>query len=161
MSKSSFGDPVPDTATCVGAGPGTMCARNRCTGPSTGVGAAYCTGNGEACTNDEVPFDCGAYACEPAFGACRTQCGSSADCAGGFYCDDAGRCQPESSAQKAGGCSVVAEGASGTAPQASSLLAISIALLARRRASERRRARFGSIVTRRRASPLLRSSKHD
>jgi len=34
-----------------------------------------------------VTFDCAPYACEAALGACRSTCGSSANCAPGFLCD--------------------------------------------------------------------------
>ncbi len=73
---------------CIGAGAGTMCGRNRCVGPTTGVGPAYCAAPGATCPlNDAVPFDCGAYLCEPAFGACRSRCETSSECANGFVCD--------------------------------------------------------------------------
>ncbi|MBI2388457.1 MAG: hypothetical protein HYV09_02465 [Deltaproteobacteria bacterium] len=77
---------------CIGAGAGTMCARNRCVGASHGVGPAYCAAPGGKCpTDDGVPFECAPYICEPAFGACRTTCASSQDCANGFVCDIAAR----------------------------------------------------------------------
>jgi hypothetical protein len=81
---------------CVGSGQGTMCARNRCVSPSKGVGPAYCSGPGAACpTSDVVAFDCSPYICEAAFGACRTTCASSEDCANGFVCDVAAKaCVP-------------------------------------------------------------------
>ncbi len=73
---------------CIGAGTGTMCARNRCVGPTQGVGSAYCAAPGATCpTSESVPFDCAPYLCEPAFGACRSQCASSSDCANGYVCD--------------------------------------------------------------------------
>ncbi|MGZ3456594.1 MAG: hypothetical protein ACXVEF_43715, partial [Polyangiales bacterium] len=73
---------------CIGAGAGSMCARNQCNGPSSGIGPAYCSGPGAACSNaDVVPFDCSPYACAPAFGACLTGCATSDDCANGFVCD--------------------------------------------------------------------------
>jgi hypothetical protein len=73
---------------CIGAGQGTMCVRNRCVGPSKGLGPAYCAGPGAACNDDQsVAFECGSYACEPAFGACLTSCASSDDCARGYLCD--------------------------------------------------------------------------
>jgi hypothetical protein len=77
---------------CIGSGSGTMCARNRCTGPSRGAGPAYCASPGATCNTDEaVPFDCAPYICEPAFGACRSNCASSADCAQGNVCDIASK----------------------------------------------------------------------
>jgi hypothetical protein len=76
------------TGECIGAGAGTLCARNRCVSATTGVGAAYCASPGGQCNVDDVmPFDCGAYICEPAFGACRTTCTRSDDCAQGYACD--------------------------------------------------------------------------
>jgi len=73
---------------CIGAGAGTMCARNRCVGSNNGVGPAYCSEPGGKCpASDVVPFDCTPYICEPAFGACRGTCGSSNDCSNGFVCD--------------------------------------------------------------------------
>jgi hypothetical protein len=73
---------------CIGAGKGTMCGRNRCTSSSSGVGPAYCAAPGAKCAlDDAVPFECSPYACEPAFGACRSTCAASTDCANGFICD--------------------------------------------------------------------------
>lgn len=73
---------------CTGAGPGTMCGRNVCTGRTTGVGPAYCTGKGDKCPVEEVfPFDCAPYTCEGTFGACRTTCQSSEHCGPGYLCD--------------------------------------------------------------------------
>jgi hypothetical protein len=116
---------------CIGAGAGTMCARNRCTGPSTGVGPAYCAAPGAKCpTDDGVVFDCAPYICEPAFGACRTQCNSSADCANGFVCEGASKtCVPAAAATGAtgddggGGCAM------GTRAGKGGLAAIVVALL--------------------------------
>jgi hypothetical protein len=97
---------------CVGAGAGTMCARNRCTSASTGVGPAYCPSPGAKCGVDEaVPFDCGAFACEPAFGACLTSCSSSNDCARGYTCDVASKtCVAVAPPAEEEGCSVSAVG---------------------------------------------------
>jgi hypothetical protein len=91
---------------CIGAGNGTMCARNRCKTASTGVGPAYCAAPGAKCPTDEtVPFDCAPYACEPAFGACLTSCKSSADCANGAVCDvGSGQCVSPQPAEDSGGC---------------------------------------------------------
>jgi len=94
---------------CVGAGQGTMCARNRCTGPTAGVGPAYCPGPGGACGTDQVvPFDCAPYLCEPAFGACSGACNSSDDCARGFVCDVPSKtCTPiPPAAEEDSGCSL-------------------------------------------------------
>jgi MYXO-CTERM domain-containing protein len=123
---------------CIGSGSGTMCARNRCTTASTGVGPAYCSAPGAACNEDEaVPFDCGSYICEPAFGACRTTCASSTDCAQGFICDVPSKTcvaapAPVTTDDGGGGCAV-----SSTAVSRSTsglvFLGIAIAALRRRR----------------------------
>ncbi|MGZ5967465.1 MAG: Kelch repeat-containing protein [Polyangiales bacterium] len=91
---------------CIGSGPGAQCAKSRCTSASAGVGAATCTAAGAACpTEQAVPFDCGAYACEPAFGACLSSCSSSADCAGGYVCDTASKtCAASAPSGDSGGC---------------------------------------------------------
>lgn len=98
--------------TCVGAGPGVLCSRNRCTGPSAGVGPAFCKGKGELCSPaDAVAFDCGAYACDPAFGACKTTCTMSADCAPGNVCDLGTKsCVAPSAAEDDSGCATSAPG---------------------------------------------------
>ncbi len=91
---------------CIGSGAGTMCGRNRCTGPSTGAGPVYCAGPGATCpTNESVAFDCGPFACDPAFGACRTVCVTSNDCANGFACETASKlCVPPAAPADEGGC---------------------------------------------------------
>jgi hypothetical protein len=91
---------------CIGSGDGTMCARNRCVGPSKGVGPAYCPSPGGKCgTDDVVPFDCAPYVCEPAFGACLTGCKSSEDCANGFVCDVGSKtCVAPAAPEEGGGC---------------------------------------------------------
>jgi hypothetical protein len=116
---------------CIGAGAGSMCARNRCNGPSTGIGPAYCSGPGAACSNAEVvPFDCSPYACAPAFGACLTTCVSSDDCANGFVCDVGSKtCVAPAPPEDSGGCSTAARGSSPFA-----LVALLAALVRRRRA---------------------------
>jgi MYXO-CTERM domain-containing protein len=81
--------------TCSGSGAcaptraGNQCAPNRCTAASKGVGPAACIAQGEACPESEaLEFDCGAYICVPAFGACRTNCQNTSDCAAGFVCSE-------------------------------------------------------------------------
>ncbi|MGZ3474075.1 MAG: Kelch repeat-containing protein [Polyangiales bacterium] len=81
--------------TCDGAGKcrtaftGAQCAPNKCSGPTSGVGSAFCPAVGAACpASAAVPFECAPFVCEPAFGACRTTCNSSADCASGFACEN-------------------------------------------------------------------------
>jgi hypothetical protein len=91
---------------CIGSGPGAPCSKSRCTSASAGVGPATCVASGAACPTDQaVPFDCGAYACEPAFGACLASCSSSADCAGGYLCDTASKtCSAPAPSGDSGGC---------------------------------------------------------
>jgi MYXO-CTERM domain-containing protein len=134
---SCLGTCGPD-AQCIGAGTGTMCARNRCTGPSTGAGPAYCSAPGAKCNTDEaVPFDCSPFVCEPAFGACRTQCTSSNDCAQGFVCDTPTKtcvaAPPPPAETSEDGCAVSSPGASrGGLAVAGVLIAIGVAMRRRR-----------------------------
>jgi len=121
-------------AKCIGAGSGTMCAANRCTSASTGVGPAYCPAPGAKCPTDTAtPFDCSPYTCEPAFGACRGMCSASNDCANGFVCDvDKKTCvapAPPAAAED-GGCTM---GHGGGAGAAWSALALAALLATRRR----------------------------
>jgi hypothetical protein len=128
---------------CIGAGPGTQCARNRCTSPSTGIGAAYCPAPGVSCaTDDAVPFDCGAYACEPAFGACLTSCGGTQDCAPGKVCDVGTKTcvTPATDPGSDSGCAVSADEpgrAAGSAGVALAFVALGLARARRRRARGR------------------------
>ncbi len=120
---------------CVGSGPGTMCARNRCTSPSSGVGAGFCAAAGAACPTELVPFDCAPYVCEPAFGACRSTCSTSADCINGFACDvESGRCQAAAPAAEDSGCAM---GAGDHGPAAWWGLVVAVGLLGRRRRASR------------------------
>jgi hypothetical protein len=118
---------------CIGSGNGTMCARNRCTGTSTGIGPAYCPGPGGKCdTDDAVPFECAPYACDPVFGACLAQCTSSEQCASGSVCDVSTKtCVPaEAPPADDGGCST------SRSPKQSGefgLIAIALAVAASRR----------------------------
>ena len=93
---------------CVGAGPDTLCARNRCTGRTSGVGAAFCASAGTRCPTDGVvKFDCAPYACDSAFGACKTTCVTSEDCGPGNVCESATQhCVPATAPEAASdGCS--------------------------------------------------------
>ncbi|MBI2388501.1 MAG: hypothetical protein HYV09_02690 [Deltaproteobacteria bacterium] len=118
---------------CIGAGAGTLCARNRCTGPSTGVGPAYCAAPGAKCNADEgVPFDCSPYACAPAFGACMQACVGSMDCANGFVCDTTTKtCVAPAIEEDGGGCALAPAGRGRSTAVA--LLLGAIVLAARRR----------------------------
>ena len=117
---------------CIGSGAGAQCGKSRCTSGNTGVGAVSCASAGARCpVDDAVPFSCGAYACEPAFGACLTSCRSSTDCAGGFVCDvPTGKCTAPTPAEDEG-CSCTTPGHASGAPVA--LLLLLAFALARRR----------------------------
>ncbi len=119
---------------CIGAGTGTMCARNRCTTASTGAGPAYCASPGATCNvDDTVPFDCSPYICEPAFGACRSSCASSSDCANGFICDVGSKtCTPLPPPADEGGCAASSRPVK-TSLAAWVVLAIAIGVFRRRR----------------------------
>jgi len=127
---------------CIGAGTGTMCARNRCVSASTGAGPAYCASPGAKCNVSEaVPFSCSPFICEPAFGACRTTCASSNDCANGFVCDVPSKTciaapTPESavaaSGDEGGGCGCSVPGRRGTAGLLASTI-LALILFGRRR----------------------------
>ncbi len=128
---------------CIGSGAGTMCARNRCTGASTGLGPAYCAAPGAACTtNEAVAFECSPYTCEPAFGACRATCAGSADCANGFVCDvPAKSCVKVPPVVEDSGCACSTPGPARTGVElAGALLGVSITI-ARRRSADRLRSR--------------------
>jgi len=118
---------------CIGSGKGTMCARNRCTTQGGGVGPAYCPGPGGKCDIDTVvPFDCGPFVCEPAFGACRTTCVSSLDCVNGFVCDLPSKTcvAPAPAADDEGGCTT---GRSSTPTGAFVALLAALGMVVRRR----------------------------
>jgi hypothetical protein len=121
---------------CIGAGPGTLCSRNRCVSPTAGVGAAYCTAPGVPCPSDEVvAFDCAPFACEPAVGACKTTCATSDDCAPGSSCDATTRVcapTPPAAGDGGGGCAMGAHGAGETAI-VSALVGLVLASRRRRR----------------------------
>ncbi len=120
---------------CIGAGTGTMCGRNRCVTSSTGAGPAYCASAGAKCpTADVVPFDCAPYICEPAFGACRTECIASSDCANGFVCDVNTRtCAAVAPADDGGGCALSALSPRTRNTAAATFIVLVIASAARRR----------------------------
>jgi hypothetical protein len=118
---------------CIGAGKGTMCARNRCTGPSKGVGPAYCESAGGKCNDDGVSFDCSPFTCAPAFGACLTTCASSLDCANGFVCDFGSKtCVAPPAPAEDSGCSV-GSSRTGAASWLVALAALAMARAARSR----------------------------
>jgi hypothetical protein len=119
---------------CVGAVAGSQCEAQHCTGLSTGVGPAVCDKAGGSCGLDKIaPFDCGAYTCEPAFGACRETCTQSDQCAQGYSCDTpTQKCVKNVEAPgDGGGCSL----GSGEAARSFGLLAglVAVGLMARRR----------------------------
>jgi hypothetical protein len=129
------------TATCGAAGDcvpvrgGEQCAPSACTDQSHGVGPVVCAAAGASCpTSAAVPFDCGAFACVPAFGACRDRCSTTDDCATGFFCDvPSATCVAPPASADGGGCGVGGAGRAG-AFAAAVLLGLGVASLARRRA---------------------------
>jgi hypothetical protein len=123
---------------CVSVRGGEQCAPSRCTDRSSGVGPSYCAAAGASCPDATTTFDCGAYACEAAFGACLTQCSSSDDCAAGFACD-AQRCvkAAEGGGGDGGGCAqggAPARGAIGGLGGALAIVALGALGASRRRA---------------------------
>jgi len=132
-SSQCLGTCGPDQQ-CIGSGSGTMCARNRCVGPSKGVGPAYCPGPGGKCALDEaIAFECAPYACEPAFGACLTSCKGTEDCANGSVCDIASKTcvpAPTPAAAEDGGCAL---SRSRSSLSAAVVMLLGLGLLRRRR----------------------------
>ncbi len=130
---------------CIGAGPGSMCARSRCTTTSSGVGPAYCANAGSSCDVANVgAFDCSPFVCVSAFGACATTCVTSDDCANGFICDvTAGKCVTPAAgaAPSSGGCAVSPTGEAGGAPITMGAMATLLAVLAGAAARRSRRSR--------------------
>ncbi len=102
---------------CIGSTAGSMCARAKCTSATTGVGPAVCAAAGAVCPKEEaVAFDCAPYACEPAFGACRTSCATSNDCGGGFVCDPPSKtCVASAAPGEDSGCAMGRGGSKGGA----------------------------------------------
>ena len=126
---------------CIGAGPGSMCARNVCTDGAHGVGPAYCASAGAPCSNAAVTsFDCTPYACAPAFGACVTSCANSTDCANGYTCDTASKTCLAAAVKSGGGCAVTmgAERGRGASRAMAALLLAAGVLAIRRRRSHAR-----------------------
>jgi hypothetical protein len=129
------------SSTCDGAGAcvavrgGEQCAPSKCTDQSHGVGPAVCAAAGASCPTDTTPFDCHAYACEPAFGACLSSCISSDQCAPGYTCDVASKSCTQELPSKGDdcGCSAPGAGATDVAATIASTLAACAILLARRR----------------------------
>jgi hypothetical protein len=121
---------------CIGAGPGTTCARNRCTSIAAGVGPAYCAAAGSACDIANVgSFNCSPFACSAAFGACLTACATTEDCDNGYVCDTSSSKCVTATAASGGGGGGCAFAHVPTQTNTSSLfaVAIAIALAARRR----------------------------
>jgi hypothetical protein len=102
-------------ATCDGRGgcvtvfAGSECAPSRCTGPTSGLGPAFCADRMSVCdTTASERFECSPYICAAPFGACLAQCTSSDECATGYDCDLSsvpGKCVA-ASASSGGGCSI-------------------------------------------------------
>jgi MYXO-CTERM domain-containing protein len=116
---------------------GSQCAPSRCTGRSTGIGPSSCSAEGASCPANGTTFDCGAYACDDAFGACRTVCTQTSDCADGHVCDGASeRCVVSSTSGGSGGCGV----AHAPPPRRASSIVASLVLVAMARLRRRQRA---------------------
>ncbi|MFI5301126.1 MAG: hypothetical protein ACHREM_23830, partial [Polyangiales bacterium] len=124
------------TGQCIGAGPGSTCARNRCTSISSGVGPAYCAAAGSACDTAGVgTFSCSPYACAAAFGACLTSCATSEDCDNCYVCDvGSSKCVTATSGGGGGAIDSRELGAS-TRSDACLVAALAIVAIARRRRS--------------------------
>jgi hypothetical protein len=120
--------------TCVAARAGATCSPSHCTGRSTGVGPVTCTAEKSSCNDAAaIPFECAPYACESAFGACRSFCTDTSQCSDGATCDVAAqRCVPNAPVDDSGGCAVGKKSAS-----AFTALGLALAVLGARR---RRRA---------------------
>lgn len=92
---------------CTTSVAGSQCAPSTCTGTSTGKGAAVCVATGGPCgLAAQVAFDCGAYICDPAFGACRTSCSDSEACSAGFVCNVDKKVCEKATAEDDSGCAV-------------------------------------------------------
>ncbi|MBI2392003.1 MAG: hypothetical protein HYV09_20595 [Deltaproteobacteria bacterium] len=128
--------------TCIGAGPDTLCGRNRCTDATRGVGPAFCAAAGDKCPVEAAtPFDCAPYACDVAFGACRTTCVTSNDCGPGHVCDLASKsCTVAHVPEDDGGCAVGGRGSRRSREEGWLGLAAVVWALARSRVSGRRSA---------------------
>jgi len=116
---------------CTTSVAGSQCQASTCTGPTTGKGAAVCVATGGPCgTEASVAFDCGAYACDPAFGACRTSCTASDACAPGYTCNlEKKNCERLPDTQDDSGCAVTDGRKSGTG---AALLLLALVLRASR-----------------------------
>lgn len=76
---------------CVDANMATKCSFEGCFDATHSQAAVYCVDHDQPCPAPEVR-DCGAYACDPIIGVCRTECSSVIDCAPGLACNPQGRC---------------------------------------------------------------------
>jgi hypothetical protein len=99
--------------------------------------------NGGACDPaTEVAFDCEPFGCDPAFGACRARCNTTADCATGATCE-ANVCIAATNAPSSGGCAIAGGEGPGDNHDAPLYATIGIAMVsalgAARSAKRRRR----------------------
>ncbi len=94
---------------CTATFAGSQCAPPRCTSATSGVGPGLCAGPGLAC-GSQTPFECSPFACEAAFGTCRSLCRSDADCAPSLLCNSSGACAQASPSVADGGCEVLDPG---------------------------------------------------
>ncbi len=124
---------------CTTSVTGSQCQPSTCTGATTGKGAAVCVAQGVPCdTSNLVAFDCGAYICDPAFGACRTSCNESNACAPGFTCNTTSKSCERLPEADDGGCAISAVGGHAQAGGAALVALLIAAGLTRRPARSRR-----------------------
>jgi hypothetical protein len=115
-----------NVAACTFPGGGTSCFPGDCaSGKATA--ASTCDGAGSCAAGAESP--CGAYACD--LTACKTSCGSDADCSGGHSCTG-GACVTTQAKKSGGGCDSSGEGGMAWLPIA--VLALLLATRVGRRA---------------------------
>jgi hypothetical protein len=127
----------PCDRTCDGAGgcitafAGAQCSPSTCTGATTAVGPTICSAVDATC-GVAVPFDCSPYACAPQYGACYSECKTTADCAPGTTCDTATKSCVAVTSPGGGGCGVAPSGR-GSAPFAFAWFALVVAARRHRR----------------------------
>ncbi len=137
---------------------GTSRCFSSCTSESACVAGYRCAGSscqpGGTCLNDHTALtvsgetrDCGAYACDPAAGACHTACVTVDDCSDPHVCDPSGVCTapPDTASALTAGCSVASPGGAGGLTPATGLAAL---LLLRRRSARSRRERSPAAESR-------------
>ena len=71
---------------------------------TAGTSSAGPTCNGDFLGEGEAAVDCTPYRCPVGARACLDSCSSNRDCAGGYACTTAGRCEPALNVTKTTGC---------------------------------------------------------